>query len=167
MDKMDLSSFGMDDLLLAALKAEVESRDLYARLATRAKNAMLRDRLRFLAGEEEKHQAFIEATYRREFPDATPALPARTPVPLPEITFDAEEVPLSAVIEAAMRAEDAAAAFYRGLADRFAGDGATRDALLYLATMEVGHYRLLETEREHLLRYEDYAVSWPDVHVGP
>ncbi len=167
MDKMDLNAFGLDVLLLAALKAEVESRDIYGRLAGRVANAMLRDRLRFLAGEEEKHQAFVEATFARKFPGRAPVPPARTPVPLPEIKFDVAAVPLSEVFAAAMRAEEAAAAFYRGLADRFAGERETAEMISYLATMETGHYHILETERAHLLRFEDYAVSWPDIHVGP
>jgi len=167
MEKMDLRSFGMEELLTAALKGEIESRDVYAHLAANVKNAFLKDRLRFLSAEEEKHQGFIEGVFGERFPGKKIVLPARTPVPLPAITFDAEAVPLSDVLAAAMGAEDAAARFYRGLADRFAGDAATARMIAYLAVMEVGHYKLLELERENLLHAEDYAVSWPFVHEGP
>lgn len=39
--------------------------------------------------------------------------------------------------------------------------------IFYVASMEMGHYRLLEIERENAERFEVFEVSWPDIHVGP
>ena len=48
MAEMDLKQYDMQDLLLTAMKAETDSRDVYRELAARVKNAMLKDRLEFL-----------------------------------------------------------------------------------------------------------------------
>lgn len=167
MTTLEISSSPLDDLLAAAIKAEEESARIYRGVAGQVRTAFLRDRMFFLGDEEDKHRAFLEEVFQKTFPGRTIKLPASTPVPLVEINFPPGEVPLSSVLAAAMRAEDAAASFYRGLAGRWENDPRTRDMMLYLAAMEVGHYKLLESERENVLRFEDYDVTWPAVHVGP
>jgi len=54
---MDLSGYTLEDLLLAAIKSEVESERIYSSLAGRVGNFFLKDRLNFLAGEERRHRA--------------------------------------------------------------------------------------------------------------
>ena len=66
---MNLKEYDLKTLLLAAMKSEVESREVYETLANRVKNSLLKDRLNFLAGEEEKHRIFIESLYRKKFGD--------------------------------------------------------------------------------------------------
>jgi rubrerythrin len=70
------------------------------------------------------------------------------------------------VLDQAMAAEQAAYDFYRGLAGRYA-DEATRNMIFYIASMERGHYRLLEIEKQNAEEFEAFDVSWPDIHVGP
>jgi hypothetical protein len=41
-----------------------------------------------------------------------------------------------------------------------------RKTLELFATMELGHYRLLEIERENMKRFESYDASWPMMHIG-
>lgn len=166
MAEMDLGKYKMDDLLLTALKAEVDAEKVYRELAARVKNALLADRLRFLAGEEQKHRAYFEAQFRKDFPGREICLPEKGAVPLPEVELEGEDTPLSKVFEQAMEAERAAYDFYRGLAGLYA-DEATRNMIFYVASMELGHYRLLEIERENAERFEVFEVSWPAVHVGP
>jgi len=163
---MDLQTYELKDLLVTALKAETEAREVYRDLASRVANAMLKDKLNFLASEEEKHRGYFEVQFRRDFPAEEPRLPAETVVPLPEVTLAGEETPLSKVLEQAMAAEQAAYDFYRGLAGRYA-DEATRNMIFYIASMEMGHYRLLEIERQNAQEFEAFNVSWPDIHVGP
>jgi rubrerythrin len=37
----------------------------------------------------------------------------------------------------------------------------------YVATMEMGHYKLLEIEKNNMEQFEDFDVYSPMVHVGP
>lgn len=163
---MDLSSFDLEDLLLSAIKSEVESNKLYSKMAKKTKNGLLEDKLRFLAGEEEKHREFIEEIYKNHYPDKTINLPAKTPVPLPEVEYN-EETPLSKLLKQAMEAEQSASKFYSSLADRFEEGCKIHNTLLYFADMEIGHFKILETEKESMERFEESDVYWPMVHVGP
>ena len=73
---------------------------------------------------------------------------------------------MSHIFSQAMEAELAAYDFYRGIAGLYA-DEATRNMIYYVASMEMGHYRLLEIERENAERFEVFEVTWPDIHLGP
>jgi rubrerythrin len=163
---MDLSAFDLEDLLLAAIKSEVESKDLYTKMAKKTKNGLLKDKLEFLANEEEKHRSFIEEICKNHFPEKEIILPKKTPVPLPEVFFS-EETPLSKLLSQAMNAEQSASDFYRSLAGRFEEGSKLHNTLLYFSDMEVGHYKILEMEKESMERFEEGDVYWPMVHVGP
>ncbi len=163
---MDLTEYDVEDLLLAALKSEVESRDVYAALAAEVKNIFLKDRLTFLAGEESKHKIFIEHLFGKTFPSTKIVLPRETPVPLPRIRIPDETVPLSHVFDNAMEAEKASHEFYEALVDRF-DDEDTKKMLQYFAAMELNHYRILDAEQENVKRFEDFDIEWPMMNVGP
>ncbi len=167
MKKMDLSRYELADLLLAALKSEIGSHDLYARLAQRVQNAFLRERLNFLALEEDKHRQALEGIFRQRFPGREIVIPAQPVVPLPEIHFNDEEVPLSEVIVQAMKAEKAAHDFYLQLADRFNDDIEKKNLLLYFAMMEMGHFKLLDLEKDNLERLEEFSQEQELIHLGP
>ena len=102
---MDLSICSLEDLILTALKSEIDSEAAYLKLADRVENFMLKDRLKFLAGEEEKHRAFFERLYKKNFSDKEIVLPEESPVPLPQIKIDTENMPMSEILESAMQAE--------------------------------------------------------------
>lgn len=162
-----MSGFGEEELLLAALKSETDSRDFYANLAEDVKNFFLRERLEFLSGEEEKHRAYFGKLFKDRFSGGKIVLPEKSPVPLPELRIPDESVPLSSVFWSAMQAEKAARDFYTELADRLTGGIQLRKAVLYIAAMEIGHYKLLELEKENAEKFEDFDVEWPLMHVGP
>lgn len=165
---MDLSIYSLEDLILTALKSEIESKEAYSRLADGVKNFVLKERLNFLAGEEEKHRGFFQRLYSRTFPGKKMAIPeGASPVPLPKIKVDDESTPLSEILESAMEAEMAAHGFYTGLADRFEDQLDIKKMLLYIASMEMGHYKILEIERDNTKRFEDYDSEWPMMHAGP
>lgn len=165
---MDLSIYSVEDLILTARKSETEARQAYARLAGGVKNFALKERLNFLAGEEDKHGQFFDQLYHKQFPEKEMILPqGGSPVPLPEIVIDTEQVPLSEILEGAMKAETAAREFYLGLADRFDGQPQIQRMLHYIASMELGHYKILEIEAENARKFEDYDSEWPMMHVGP
>lgn len=163
---MDLNNFKLEDLLLAAIKSEIESKKLYTKIAKKTKNGLLQDKLEFLAKEEGKHQLFIEDIYRSHFPDREVKFPSKTPVPLPEIELD-EELPVSRLLKMAMKAEEAVSDFYKTLAGRFEKESKIHKTLLYFADMETGHYKILEMEKESIERFEEADVYWPMMHVGP
>ena len=117
---MDLDQYSTEDLILTALKAEVGAKEVYSTLADGVKNAYLRGRLEFLAGEEEMHRAFLDRLYRSEFEGREPVLPDTTPVPLPDIAIPSEQVPITSIFTQAMTAEKAASEFYADMADRWA-----------------------------------------------
>jgi rubrerythrin len=164
---MDLSKYSVEDILLSALKSEIEAKALYLKIAEQVKNAILKDRLQFIAAEEERHKVFIEGLYKKEFPNKEIVLPDKTPVPLPEVKMEDEDVRLTEVFEGVMEAEKSAADFYTSLADLMEKDAEVKNTLLYFASMELGHYRLFQLEREALEKYEDYDDEWPMMHVGP
>ncbi len=163
---MDLKSFELEELFLAAIKSELESNKLYLKMAKKTKNGLLEDKLKFLANEEEKHRLFIEEIYKNHFPENKIVIPKISPVPLPEIKIS-EDLPLSILLKEAMNAEQSASKFYNSLAGRFEEGTKLKNTLLYFSDMEKGHYKILEMEKESMERFEEGDVYWPMVHAGP
>jgi len=163
---MNLDSFKLDELLFTAMKSEIESYELYRKIAKKTKNGLLQDKLEFLAKEEEKHKEFIEDIYKNHYPDEKIRLPKETPVPLPKIEIN-EDMPVSKLLKKAMDAEKHAHDFYESLAERFESGSKIHNTLLYFADMETGHYKILEMEKESMERFEEADVYWPMMHVGP
>ena len=163
---MDLSNFDLEDLLLTAIKSEVDSYKLYSKMAKKTKNGLLEDKLKVLANEEEKHRLFIEDIYRNHFPENKIVLPKETPVPIPKVEFS-KDTPLSKLLKEGMKAEQSASDFYRLLAGRFEEGSKIHNTLLYFSDMEIGHYKILEMEKESMERYEEGDIYWPMIHVGP
>jgi rubrerythrin len=163
---VDIERFDLEDLLLAAIKSEVESERIYSDIAKRVKNAFLKERMEFLANEERGHKKTLENIYHMNFGDKEIVLPEKTDVPLPEVIISNENDPLSMILEKAMEAEKASEDFYRSLAERFE-DEKIKNMLIILAEMELTHYYLLEKEYENLKRFEDYDAVWPMMHAGP
>lgn len=164
---MDLRKYTLEDLLLAALKSESESNDIYTKMAEQVKNGLLKDKLNFLASEEQKHQAFIEQVYKAKFPKKKILIPKTTPVPLPPLVLPDEETSLSTLLKSAMQAEKSAHEFYQELSKQFTKDEKIRNILSYFADMELQHYKILEIEKESMDRFEEADVYWDMVHVGP
>jgi len=163
---MNLDNFDLEYLLLIAMKSEIESNRLYGKMANKTQNGLLEDKLKFLAGEEEKHREFIEEIYLNHFPDKKIIIPEKTKVPLPEIQYS-EETPMSILLNQAMEAEQAASDFYRSLSDRFEEGTKMQNTLIYFSDMELGHYKMLEMEKQSMERFEEADVYWPMVHAGP
>ena len=164
---MDLSTYSLEDLLLTAIKSEIDSNTIYTKLSKHVKNGLLKDKLAFLAKEEEKHKIYIESLFKRQFPQKPINIPQKTAVPLPEITITDESTPLSKILQQAINAEHAAQDFYQSLAQRYTDDQQIHHTLIYFADMERGHYKILEIEKESMERFEAADVYWPMVHVGP
>ena len=164
--RMDITGFSVETLLFAAMKSEIESEEVYSSLAHRVKNAILADRLRFLAGEEDKHRTILESIFRHQYPGKSVELPPETPVPLPQLSITDELAPLTDIFKRAMEAEQAARHFYSSLSERMESD-ALRETLRYLSEMEMSHYQILDMERSHLERFEEMDEHIPFIHEGP
>lgn len=156
----------VEELILAAIKSEQESKEVYEALASKVTNAFLKGRLEFLAKEEVKHKAWLEGLFKREFPGKAIKMPKETPVPLPLVIIEEGSVHVSEIMEKAMGAEKAAHDFYMSMAGLFE-DPRIKGKLEYLAKMELGHYRILEHEIESMKEFEDYIDEWPMMHLGP
>ena len=163
---MNIDDYQLEDLLVAAIKSEEDSNQLYTKMAKKTKNGLLKDKLEFLANEENKHRRFIEEIYANHFPDNELVLPKESPVPMPKIEYS-EDAPLSKLLVQAMNAEMKACEFYKGLADRFDQGSKIYNTLLYFSDMEFGHYKILDMEKESMERFEEGDVYWPMVHAGP
>lgn len=163
---MDLSKYSVKELLLTALKSEIESRDIYLSLKSRVKNYVLKNKFDFLAQEEDKHRIFFENLFNNNFPGETIILPNESPVPLPDIKLQGENQPISEILEMAMAAEKQASEFYESLIEKFQ-DAEVKRTLEYISTVEMSHYKILEVERDYAKKYEDYEDEWPLFHVGP
>jgi rubrerythrin len=164
---MDLRNFSLPELLSIAIKSEEEAYDLYTKLAKSVKDAFLKDRLLFIAGEEEKHEGYLKGLYKLTVKKDNPLLPKMSDVPLPEVKIPPGVTMASGIVYQAMTAEKAASDFYLALSDLFEGDDDTRKTLEYLSRMEDGHYRMLEVEYDRLRNSEDYEFEWPMMHAGP
>ncbi len=176
---MDLSKYELKDLILTALKSEVDAEQVYLKIGKSVKNFMLSDRFKFLAEEERKHAGFFRNYFQRKFPGEPEELPGECPVPLPKVMIESETIPISDVIAMAMAAEKAACEFYSSLAERLPeeeergsmsdtqGRSSVKGMLLYIASMEMGHYRLLEIEEQNAKENEQYEIIWNMTHLGP
>jgi len=163
---LNLDKYNLDELLLTAIKSEVESNKYYLHIAKKTENGLLQDKLEFLAKEEEKHRLYIEDVYKNHFPEKEIKLPDETPVPLPKIEID-EDSPVSKLIKNAMEAEKSARDFYEALSEYFETNSKIHNTLLYFADMELGHYKILKMEKESMERFEEADVYWPMMHAGP
>jgi len=163
---MDLGHYDTEELLLTAMKSEVESKNLYQKLCKKTQNGLLQDKFDFLAKEEEKHRFFIEEIYKNHYPKKTINLPEKSAVPMPEVVFD-DDTPLSKILGQAEKAEQAASDFYKLLSERFEKGSKIHNTLMYFSDMEIGHKKMLEMEKQSMERYEEDEVYWPMIHVGP
>jgi len=154
---MDITKYELDELLLTAIKSEMESEKVYRSLASTVKDPFLKNRLEFLASEEKGHRAFLEGLFKKKFPDKALVIPEKSRIPLPEIHLygDTGRVrDVVAVMDEAMKAEEAAADFYNSIRD-ICTDERAKEILKYLALMEMDHYKILKMEREEIAKVEE------------
>lgn len=164
---MDLQSYTMEQVFQAAIKSEKESTKVYADLAAMVRNVFLKEKLMFLSSEEEKHRTLLEGEFEKHLPGKECVLPETSPVPLPELVVPDESIPLTEVIDSAMKAELAAKDFYLSMKEFFKDDDEINPMLDYFASMEMGHYQMLSIERENIAQFEDYDSYWEMMNIGP
>jgi rubrerythrin len=164
---MNLDKYNLEDLLITAIKSEIDSKEFYMNTSKKTKNGLLQDKLTFLSKEEEKHRLFVEDIFKNHFPNKKIILPKTSPVPITELKKINENITLGGLLQEAMNAEKNASDFYNGLSKRFEKGSKLYNTLIYFSDMENGHYKILEIEKESMDRFEEADIYWPMVHVGP
>ena len=166
---MELERYEFDELLRAAAKSEVNSREVYEYLSDATDNFVIKNRFEFLAGEEKKHQDFITDLYEKRNPDKEMEVPEETPVPIPFIRYG-DDVEESEIVEQAMDAEISSRDFYKKMADIARNEGEKGEPvklLDYLSGMEQNHYEILKSELERIKEFEEFDQYHPAMHQGP
>ncbi|HAF07987.1 MAG: desulfoferrodoxin family protein [bacterium] len=164
--RMNIDEINREDLILLALKNEIDSMNVYINLSQRVKNYFLKDRLNFLAGEEEKHKKYFEEFYKKTYLKEI-VIPVEDVMPLPKVDISDPQKPISDILYEAMQSEIAAHEFYLDLSRVFKDDQKTSNMLKFFSSMEMIHYSILQIERENALKFEDYGNEIPMIHVGP
>jgi rubrerythrin len=128
--------------LTPAIKA-IEATTRY-RNCKKIKNSLLKDKFRFLAQEEEKHD-YSSSRFMQKIPKKKYLFP-KPPVPLPTHYPD-EDTPLS-TIENAMNAEQAAHEFTNRSPSNSQKDAMIRNTLSYFADMETATLKSLRLKKK-------------------
>jgi rubrerythrin len=166
---VDVTSLSVEKALSMAFKSEVDAAEAYEKLRSMVKNFILRDKLTFLAEEENKHQKLLREVYKkvtggREPPESEKSLAPRLALALQEKST------VTDLLEHAMNAEKISEEFYDTLSQNVEERG-LQEILQYLASMEHGHYFLLKGEYELCLKDEAYYdredFQYDMVHIGP
>ena len=154
-----------------AIRAEIEAHDIYERAAGKVKNGSLKDKLNFLAREEEKHRKILEEIYSEKFPDLELALPDRNFLPKIDLALS-EESTVQVLFEVAMEWERSSGEFYEKLSEK-AEDQGSRAVLISLSAAEWGHYHLIKSEYDMIKAFpsyastKDFATGEDFLHIGP
>ena len=150
------------EIFSIAVKSELDSKKIYEKMAEKTSNFVLKDKLRFLAKEEEKHRKILENMFNKLYPDEDLKISEKSLVP--KIDIESAEIP--ELLEKAMESERIEEKFYRDLAEK----SEYKNILLYLADAEKGHHAILEAEHNMIMQYPDYYnKSWDTdmIHLEP
>ncbi|WP_297435256.1 ferritin family protein [Thermococcus sp.] len=160
-----VKEFSLEELLGMAVKAEIGARKFYESLASRVDIPALKEKIEWLAGEEEKHEVLLRRMYSTMFPDKEIVFPSEHVGPeLKPVARELQGVQdVIELIRWAMRAEEIAAEFYEEI-EGMVGEEDRKRLMRYLSDMEKGHYYTLRAEYELLLDWEMYSQM---MHVGP
>lgn len=155
-EMLDKEIFGV------AVRSELDSKRIYESMAKKTSNFVLKDKLRFLAREEEKHKEILEGLFTKLYPDEDLKISEKSLIS----KIDVEATELPELLEKAMESEKIEEKFYRNLAEK----SEYKNILLYLADVEKGHYAILEAEHNMIMQYPDYYnKDWDTdmIHLGP
>ena len=150
------------EIFSIAVRSELDSKKIYEKMAEKTSNFVLKDKLRFLAKEEEKHRKILENMFNKLYPDEDLKISEKSLVP----KIDVESAEIPELLEKAMESERIEEKFYRDLAEK----SEYKNILLYLADVEKGHHAILEAEHNMIMQYPDYYnKNWDTdmIHLGP
>jgi rubrerythrin len=166
---MKAGNLSVDKALSVAIQSEFAAEALYKALMKKVKNFVLKDKLKFLAAEEKKHEQILMKLFEKMFPGDTPSKAEKTLMPKLQLAVK-ENASVPDLLEMAMEAEKISEEFYDELSQEVE-DRTALEILQYLASIEHGHYFLLKGEYDLCMRDETYydrdEFSVDMVHVGP
>lgn len=146
-----------------AIRAEMDAARIYRDLQGRVGNEALRQKLDFLAKEEDRHKAILERVFRDHYPDRKLVVPAESKRPKKTVTLDAAAAVLD-LFKLALQKEKEAEDYYRE-AKAQADDAQSKRILEYLRRVERSHYFMLKSEIDLLEKFPDY-YNVEDAHLG-
>lgn len=148
------------EALGVAIRAELDSRDIYNEMADRAQDELVARRFELLAAEEDRHRDLLVARWTELAPNVPLKLP---PSALPEGLATREKRStrgLTEVLELAIEEERRSRDFYLSAA-RGTADLSGQAMFRFLADMEYAHWMTLAQERDLLARYPNYGRPGP------
>lgn len=150
-------------ILAVAVESEIDAAAFYTKLQERVANEVLLQKLKFLAFEEVKHRQVLEKLFSQRFQGRSMTAPGG--VHLPKLGgLLAEDLTVSNLFEAALKAEETSEAFYNDAA-KVITDEAGQRILAYLARVERSHQAVIRSEVDLLRRFPDY-YKISDFHLG-
>jgi rubrerythrin len=159
------------EILAGAVRSEVDAADFYSKLRERVKNELLREKLKFLIFEEEKHRKTLERLFSQRFPDKIIKIPEKSLLPPIKASLG-DKASVLDLFQAALRAEKASEDFYKRASERMK-DEPSQKVLGYLSRVERSHYFMIKSEIDLLEKFpdyydvEDFHFGQDMVHVGP
>lgn len=166
---MKAAMLSTEKALSIAIQSEYAAEDVYKALMKKVKNFVLKDKLRFLASEEKKHEKILLELFHKLFPGEEPSKNEKSLMPRLALALE-ENASVPDLLEMAMEAEKISEEFYDDLSLEVE-DRTAQEILQYLASVEHGHYFLLKGEFDLCMKDEDYfdrdEFSLDMVHVGP
>lgn len=142
------------DVYPVAVRAEMDAAALYRDLQGRVRNEVLKQKLDFLAKEEDRHKALLERLFRDHFPERKLIVPAEAKRGRARIFLEGSAAVLD-LFRLAMAKEKEAEEFYRD-AKAKVDDAGSRKVLEYLRRVERSHYYMLQSEIALLEKFPDY-----------
>jgi rubrerythrin len=141
-----------------AIRAEIDTAEIYNELSNRVSNENLKNRLILLSKEEYKHKKILEEKYKELFSDIDLFLP---PSILPKEINSSdlrEQISIIELLKYAIDEEKRARQFYLESAEKV-DDLSGKQMFKYLADMEFSHQMILSAEYELLLKYPYYHIN--------
>ena len=150
------------EIMGIAVRAEMDAAAIYRGLLGRVKNEVLRQKLDFLAKEEDRHKVLLERLFRDRYPGRILRVPetARPAKGVPSV----ESMAVVDLFKLAMGKEKEAEEYYREAGVRIE-DPAAKKMLGYLSRVERSHYFMLKSEIGLIQAFPDsYDVE--EAHFG-
>jgi rubrerythrin len=146
-----------------AIRAEMDAARIYRDLQGLVKNEALKQKLDFLAKEEDRHKAILERVFRDHYPERKLVVPAESKRPKKTVTLDDAAAVLD-LFKLAMQKEKEAEDYYKD-AKAKADDAQSKRILEYLRRVERSHYFMLKSEIDLLEKFPDYYNA-EDANLG-
>jgi rubrerythrin len=152
---LDIQKASLKELLGFAVRSEIDSNQVYADLAKRYSNPLLKEKFQWLAFEENKHRITLERLFEAMLPDEKLVIPDK---PSEELFKRIVITPSSTLVDLlyqAMESEKKAEVFYASLMERV--EAPHKKILEYLSQVEHSHYIMLNGEYVLAQEFEDYG----------